>query len=58
MSDDINPRVVPDLAEHIPTLPHRMKFEWVQLDNVARARAERSSKGFDGLPRPLKRRVR
>jgi hypothetical protein len=58
MSDDMNPQVVADLAEHIPTRSHQMKFKWLQLEYVARARAERWGKGFNGLPRPLKRRGR
>jgi hypothetical protein len=58
MSDDMYPRVVPDLAEHVSTLSRGMKFEWLQLEYVARARAGRWGKGFNGLPRPLKRRGR
>jgi hypothetical protein len=58
MSDDMNPRVVPDLAQHISTLPHWMKVERLQLENVASARAGRWGKGFNGLPRLLKRRGR
>jgi hypothetical protein len=58
MSDDMNPRVVPDLAEHVSTLSRGMKFEGPQLEYVARARAGRRGKGFNGLPRPVKRRRR
>jgi hypothetical protein len=58
MSDDMNPRVAPDLAEDISALPDRMEFDWPQLEDVAKARAGRWGAGFNGLPRPLKRRGR
>jgi hypothetical protein len=58
MSDDMNPRVAPDLTEDILTLSHEMKFGWLQLEAVARARAGRWGESFNDLPRPQKGRGR